>query len=334
MRKRFLGRSGLEVSAVGLGCMGLSHAYGAPTEKSEAIKFIREAAEMGCTFFDTAEIYGTQDNPHDNESLVGEALKSCRDKVVIATKFGIKFDTSSDRVPYPIVADASPDRIRKSLEGSLKRLQADCIDLYYQHRMDPNVPAEEVAGIMADLMKEGKIRHWGVSEADEEYIRRAHAVCPITAVENRYSMMARHHESLFPVLEELGIGFVAFSPMANGILTGKYGKGTNFDKRYDYRAAMPQFTDEGIDKNKELLAMLRRIAQEKGATEAQVSLAWMMCKKPWIVPIAGTRKIDRLIENAGAAEVRLSEEEIVKLDKALDDMEMSDVFGAAKHLYK
>lgn len=202
MKTRFLGNSGLEVSAVGLGCMGLSHAYGAPTDKIEAIQFIHEAVEMGYTFFDTAEIYGTQEHPHDNEELVGEALKPYRNQVVIATKFGIKFDTSSDQVPYPIVTDASLDRIRKSVEGSLKRLQVECIDLYYQHRIDPNAPAEEVAGLMAELIKEGKIKHWGVSEANEEYIRRAHMVCPITADENRYSMMARHHESLFPVLEE------------------------------------------------------------------------------------------------------------------------------------
>ena len=330
METRYLGNSGLKVSAVGLGCMGLSHAYGAPTEKKEAIRLIREAAEMGYTFFDTAEIYGTQDNLHDNESLVGEALKPYRGRVVIATKFGIKFDTSSNQVPYPIVPDAAPEHIRKSVEGSLKRLQVESIDLYYQHRVDPNIPAEEVAGLMADLKEEGKIRHWGVSEANEEYIRRAHSVCPITAVENRYSMMARHHESLFPVLEELGIGFVAFSPMANGFLTGKYSKGITFDKQHDYRAAMPQFTDEGIEKNQELLKLLHQMAEEKGATEAQLSMAWMMCKKPWIVPIPGTRKKERLIENAGAVEIQLSEEEIAKLDTALDNMEMSDVFGGVK----
>lgn len=286
---------------------------------------------MGYTFFDTAEIYGTQDNPHDNELLVGEALKAYRGQVVIATKFGIKFDTSSNQVPYPIVPDASPDRIRNSVEGSLKRLQVECIDLYYQHRVDPNIPAEEVAGLMADLIKEGKIRNWGVSEANEEYMRHAHTVCPITAVENRYSMVARHHEDIFPVLEELGIGFVAFSPMANGFLTGKYGKGMTFDKKLDYRAAMPQFTDEGIDKNQKLLELLHRIAEEKGATETQISLAWMMCKKPWIVPIPGTRKNDRLVENAGSAEIQLTEDDIVKLDEALDNMEMSEVFGGVKN---
>jgi len=334
MKTRYLGNSGLQVSAVGLGCMGLSHAYGAPTERKEAIRFIREAVEMGYTFFDTAEIYGTKDNPHDNESLLGEALKPYRDQVVIATKFGIKFDTSSNQVPYPIVPDASPGRIRNSVEGSLKRLQVECIDLYYQHRVDPNIPTEEVAWLMADLIKEGKIRNWGVSDANEEYIRQAHSVCPITAVENRYSMMARHHEALFPMLEELCIGFVAFSPMANGLLTGKYSKGINFDKRNDYRAAMPQFTDEGLDKNQELLEMLHRMAEEKQATEAQISLAWMMCKKPWIVPIPGTRKLERLVENAGAADVKLTEDEIIKLDTALNNMEMSEVFGGVKNKKK
>ncbi|AET67459.1 putative oxidoreductase, aryl-alcohol dehydrogenase like protein [Desulfosporosinus orientis DSM 765] len=328
MKKRILGK-GLEVSAIGLGCMGLSHAYGAPTEKNEAIRLIHEAADKGYTFFDTAEIYGTQDNPHDNEILVGEALKPYRNKVV-ATKFGIKFDTTSKQVPYPIVPDSRPERIRASVEGSLKRLQTDCIDLYYQHRIDPKVPAEEVAGVMTDLIKEGKIKHWGVSEANEEYIRKAHAVCPITAVENRYSMMARHYEPLFPVLEELGIGFIAFSPMANGFLTGKYSKGMMFDKRYDYRAAMPQFSDEAINKNQALLGLLQQMASEKNATPAQISMAWMMCKKPWIVPIPGTRKSERLNENAGAADVDLSIKEVAKLDKALDEMEMSEVFGGSK----
>jgi aryl-alcohol dehydrogenase-like predicted oxidoreductase len=216
------------------------------------------------------------------------------------------------------------------VEGSLKRLQTDCIDLYYQHRIDPKVPAEEVAGVMTDLINEGKVKHWGVSEANEEYIRKAHAVCPITAVENRYSMMARHYEILFPVLEELGIGFVAFSPMANGFLTGKYGKGMTFDKRYDYRAAMPQFANEAIDKNQALLGLLHQMAVEKNATPAQISMAWMMCKKPWIVPIPGTRKSERLTENAGAADVELSITEVAKLDKALDEMEMSEVFGGTK----
>ena len=330
MKKRFLGASGLEVSALGLGCMGFSHAYGAPTEKSEAIRFIRQAVEMGYTFFDTAEIYGTQDNPYDNELIVGEALAPYRDKVKIATKFGIRFDLSSNTVPYPIIPDSRPERIIESVEGSLKRLRTDHIDLYFQHRIDPDIPAEEVAGVMTDLIKEGKILHWGISEASEEYLRRANAVCPVAAVENRYSMMARHHETLFPVLEELSVGFVAFSPMANGFLSGKYGKNETFDKRYDYRSNMPQFTAEAFDENSRLLALLREIAEKKGATSGQISLAWMLCKKPWIVPIPGTRKDERLKENAEAAEVALSAAEVAALDVALDKIPMSAVFGGSR----
>ncbi|MEA4846038.1 MAG: aldo/keto reductase [Clostridiaceae bacterium] len=334
MNTRILGGSGLTVSAIGLGCMGLSHAYGAPTEKKEAIRLIRQAAEMGYTLFDTAEIYGTQDSPHDNEALVGEALKSYHDGVVIATKYGVRFDTGSGKVPYPVIPDSRPELIRTSVEDSLKRLQTDCIDLYYQHRMDPKIPAEEVAGVMADLIREGKIKHWGVSEANEDYIRRAHAVCPITAVQNRYSMMARHYELLFPVLEELGIGFVAFSPMANGFLTGKYGKGIQFDKQHDYRSAMPQFTDESIDKNQALLELLYQTAEKKDATPGQISMAWMLCKKPWIVPIPGTRKAARLQENMGAADIILTADELRKLDDALSNMTISEVFGGYKQTDK
>lgn len=330
MKKRILGTSGLEVSALGLGCMGLSHAYGAPTEKSEAVRFIRQAVEIGYTFFDTAEIYGTQDNPYDNEVIVGEALAPYRDKVKIATKFGIRFDYSSQTVPYPLIPDSRPERIRKSVEDSLKRLQTDHIDLYFQHRIDPDISAEEVAGVMQDLIKEGKILHWGISETNEEYLRRANTVCPVTAVENRYSMMARHYETLFPVLEELGIGLVAFSPMANGLLSGKYGKSDTFDKKYDYRSNMPQFTAEAFDENEKLLALLRETAEKKEATSGQISLAWMLCKKPWIVPIPGTRKDERLKENAGAAEVTLSATEIAALDEALDKMPMSAVFGGSR----
>lgn len=326
MEKRILG-NGLEVSSLGFGCMGLSHAYGAPTEKNEAIRIIRRAVEEGYTFFDTAEIYGTQDNPYDNEILVGEALKPYHDKVKIATKFGIRFDLSSSLVPYPILTNSTPARIRESVEGSLERLQTDHIDLYFQHRIEPNVEPEVVAEVMAELIKEGKILHWGISEANEDYLRRANAVCPVTAVENRYSMMARQYETLFPVLEELGVGLVAFSPMANGLLTGKYGKNETFDKKYDYRSNMPQFTDEAMDINRELLELLKETADRKGATSAQISLAWMLCKKPWIVPIPGTRKEHRLIENAGAAAVKLTQEEVAALDEALDKVPMSAVFG-------
>lgn len=329
MNYRILGND-LQVSALGLGCMGFSHAYGAPMEKDEAIRMIRQAVEMGYTFFDTAEIYGSQENPYDNERLVGEALAPYRDKVKIATKFGIRFDLSSQQVPYPIVTDSSPKRIRESVEGSLMRLRTDHIDLYFQHRIDVDTAPEEVADVMASLIKEGKILHWGISEANEDYLRRAHSVCPVTAVENRYSMMARHYEPLFPVLEELGVGLVAFSPMANGFLSGQYGKNENFDKKYDYRSNMPQFTAEAVDKNQQLLALLRETAQRKNATPAQISLAWMLCKKPYIVPIPGTRKLSRLTENAGAADVILSAEEVASIDKALDGMEMSQVFGGSK----
>ncbi|HIW57525.1 MAG TPA: aldo/keto reductase [Firmicutes bacterium] len=329
MDKRILGKD-LQVSAVGLGCMGFSHAYGAPTEDKEAVRLIRRAVEIGYTFFDTAEVYGTQEDPHINEELVGEALSGIRDEVVIATKFGLSFDTESGKIPYPLIPDSRPETIRRSVEGSLRRLKTDRIDLYFQHRIDPNVEPEEVAGAMSDLIREGKIMHWGISETNEEYLRRAHAVCPVTAVQNRYSMMARGCESLFPALEELGIGLVAFSPMANCFLTGKYGKGTKFDPKYDYRALMPQFTDEAAERNRELLQLLSDLAEAKNATSAQISMAWMLCKKPWIVPIPGTRKEERMIENAGAADIKLSEREVKKLDEALDRIPMSGVFGVTK----
>ena len=262
MEIRKLGKD-LSVSAVGLGCMGFSHAYGAPTEQSKAIEMIRAAFDIGYTFFDTAEVYGTQDDPHQNEILVGEAIKPIRSKVQLASKFGIHFDMSSSQVNHPLIPDSRPETIRLSVEGSLKRLQTDYIDLYFQHRIDPAVEPETVAEVMADLIKEGKILHWGISEANEAYLRRAHAVCPVTAVENRYFMMARQYESLFPVLKELNIGLVAFSPMANGFLTAKYEKGTKFDSQYDYRSNMPQFTDAAMEQNRGLLALLQRIAEEK-----------------------------------------------------------------------
>jgi len=333
MEIRTLGKN-LRVSAVGLGCMGFSHAYGAPTESNEAIRMIRTAFDVGYSFFDTAEVYGTQDDPHQNEILVGEALKPIRNHVQIASKFGIHFDMSSSQVNHPLIPDSRPETIRSSVEGSLKRLQTDHIDLYFQHRIDPAVEPETVAEVMSVLIREGKILHWGISEVNEDYLRRAHKVCPVTAVENRYSMMARHYESLFPVLEELAVGLVAFSPMANGFLTGRYGKGAQFDKRYDYRSTMPQFTDEAMVKNQKLLLLLHRIAKGKNATPAQISLAWMLCKKPWIVPIPGTRKLERLKENAGSAELKLTAEEVRALDEALDNMEMSEVFGGSRIVNK
>ena len=275
MQTRPVGKD-LQVSAVGLGCMGFSHAYGAPTESGEAVRLLRRAAEMGYTFFDTAEVYGTPEDPHINEALVGEALAPVRDKVVIATKFGLRFDFDSGKIPLPLIPDSRPETIRRSVEGSLRRLRTDHIDLYFQHRIDPQVEPETVAGVMADLIREGKITHWGISEANEDYLRRANAVCPVTAVQNRYSMMARQYEALFPTLEELGVGLVAFSPMANGFLTGSYGKDSRFDPKTDYRAGMPQFAPGAIDQNQPLLDLLRRMAQEKQATPAQISLAWML----------------------------------------------------------
>ena len=326
MNTRTLGAD-LTVSAVGLGCMGFSHAYGAPTQKHEAIRAIRAAYDLGYTLFDTAETYGTAADPHENEKLVGEALRDVRNSVQIVTKFGIRFDETSTAVNKPLIPDSRPETIRASVEGSLRRLQTDHIDLYFQHRMDPKVEPEAVAQVMADLIREGKITHWGISEADETCLRRAHAVCPVTAVQNRYSMMARQHEVLFPALEELHIGFMAFSPMANGLLTGAYGKNDTFAPKLDYRSAMPQFTPEAADQNRALLELLRDLAEEKHATPAQISLGWMLCKKPYIVPIPGSRKAERMRENAGAAEVLLSPEEVAAIDKALDTTPMSAVFG-------
>lgn len=326
MKTITLGRD-LTVGAVGLGCMGFSHAYGPATDEREAAKLIREAYDVGYRFFDTAEVYGTADDPHVNERIVGEALRDVRSDVVIASKFGLRFDLESGVVPYPLIPDSRPETIRRSVEGSLKRLKTDHIDLYFQHRIDPSVEPEAVAQVMAELIKEGKITHWGISEANEDYLRRAHAVCPVTAVENRYSMMARQHAALFPVLKELGVGFVAFSPMANGFLTGAYGKGQTFDAKTDYRAAMPQFTDEAVEKNRTLLELLRDTAASHNATPAQISLAWMIDRPEHIVPIPGSRKPERMRENLAAGEVNLSAAEVAELDAALDGMEMSDVYG-------
>lgn len=298
-------------------------------EKADAVRFIGNAYDMGYRFFDTAECYvgtNTDGSESNNEELVGEALKGVRNDAVIATKFGIKLIGSE------MVLDSRPETIRTSLEGSLRRLGTDYIDLYYQHRVDPNVPVEAVAETIAGLMKEGKILHWGISEADEQVIRKAHAICPLTAVQNRYSMMARWHEELFPVLRELNIGFVAFSPMANGYLSGQYGKTDQFDKDTDYRSRMPQFTAEAEEQNQKLLSLLEKMAEEKAATPAQISLAWMLCKNSQIVPIPGTTKAERLRENAGAADVKLTDEEIKSLDEALEAMPMSEVYGGVRYV--
>ena len=329
MNYRVLGLSGLRVSAVGLGCMGMSHAYGAPADKCEMVELLADAVEMGYTFFDTAEVYGTPDRPHDNEELLGKALRPFRDRIVIATKFGLTFDTPHAAGPHALILDSSPETIRRSVEDSLRRLRTDHIDLYYQHRIDPKVEPEEVAGTMANLIREGKILHWGISEATETYLRHAHKVCPVAAVQNRYSMMARQHEALFPVLEELGVGFVAFSPLANGLLPDCYPADTTFDAVSDYRASMPQFRRESFEQNRHLLAMIENLAEEHHATPSQIALAWMMNKKPWIVPIPGTRRLCRLKENIGAADIRLNAEQVQTIDDALADMPMSEVFGGS-----
>lgn len=324
MKKRKLGNSDLFVNPVGLGCMGFSHASGDPVDSATAIKILRQAYEMGYDFFDTAEAYtgvfpdGTVSY---NEELVGAALKGVRDKVVIATKMGVHHNED-----LSLRLDSRPETIRSSVETSLKRLGTDYIDLYYQHRIDPNVEPETVAETMAQLIKEGKIRYWGISETTEEYLRRANAVCPVTAIENRYSMMARWHEKIFPVCEELNVAYVAFSPMANGFLTGKYTPDTKFEGKQDYRAGMPQYTEEGYEKAKVLLAFLTELAAKKNATMGQLSLAWMICKKPYIVPIPGSRKMNRLEENFKAGDVVLTPEEVQKIDDKLSTMQF-DVFG-------
>ena len=329
MKTRILGKD-LEVSAVGLGCMGMSHAYGPAPDKKEMTELLSEAVDKGYTFFDTAEVYGTPENPHDNEELLGEALKPYRNRIVLASKCGIRFDEDSTEANKPLIPDGRPETIKKSVEGSLKRLQTDHLDLYYIHRIDRNVPIEETAGAMKELIGAGKITHWGISEADEATLRKAHAVCPVTAVQNRYSMMYRDYEALFPVLEELQIGFVAFSPLANGFLSAKYNKDSKFDAGTDYRGVMPQFSPEGMDKNKEMIEYLTEMADRKNATPAQISLAWMLAKKPWIVPIPGTRKYGRLVENAQAADVELTEQEVQDLDRMLDTVPMSEVFGGSR----
>ncbi len=324
MEKRKIGA--LEVSAVGFGCMGITHASGAPMTMAEGVKVLQQALDCGYTFFDTAECYtglNVDGTTAYNEEVVGEALRSVRDKVVIATKCGVRHGKDG------LIMDSRPETIRKSVEGSLKRLQTDYIDLYYQHRIDPQVSPEKVAGTMAELIREGKIRYWGISETDEEYLRRAHAVCPVTAIQNRYSMMARWHEELFPIVEELGITYVAFSPMANGFLSGRYSQDSVFEKGTDYRSNMPQYTAEGFEKSRELLAFLNDMAEEKKATPAQISLAWMLCKKPFIIPIPGSRKPERLKENIGAAGIFLTEQEIAAIDGRLDHMELP-VFGGHK----
>lgn len=312
------------VNAVGLGCMGLSHASGTPTPKDEAVKILRAAHEIGYDFYDTAECY-TGVNPDGsinyNEEIVGEAIKDFRNEVILCTKFGVTH--MGDHLEF----DSSPDRIRSSLEGSLKKLQTDYIDIYYQHRIDPKVEPEVVASVMKDLIAEGKIKAWGISEVNEAYLRRAHAVCPVTVIENRYSMMARWHENLMPVCEELGITYVAFSPMANGALTGAYQSKADFGNGdQDFRPNMPQYSDEGIQKTNELLEVVNQIGKKHQANSAQMSLAWMLNKYDFIIPIPGSRKIERLQSNFEAGHIVLSEQEIKTIDDKLDTMTFK-VFG-------
>ncbi len=324
MHERILGKD-LKVSAVGLGCMGFSHAYGTATERSAAVYAIRQAVDMGCSFFDTAECYvgkNADGSVSYNEELVGEALAPVRERVTIATKFGVRHENRW------LILDSRTETILKSVDGSLKRLGVDYVDLYYQHRIDPNLSAEEVADVMASLIKSGKILHWGISEASEDYLRRAHSVCPVACVQNRYSMMARHHERIFPVLEELNVGFVAFSPLANGILSDAFSQGESFGA-VDYRRDMPQYDADAFEQNIELFELLRNLAHEKQATPAQISLAWTLAKKPWIVPIPGSRKVDRIRENLCASYVAVTPAESLAIDNALAAMKMSAVFGGS-----
>lgn len=327
MEKRQIGKTNMFVNPVGLGCMGFSHATGDPTPKEEAVKTIREAYECGYDFFDTAECY-TGLYPDGltsyNEELVGEALKDVRDKVVICTKMGVHHNPDRS-----LKLDSSPETIRKSIEGSLTKLKTDYVDVYYQHRIDPNVEPEVVAETMGELIKEGKIRAWGISETTEEYLRRANAVTPVSVIENRYSMMARWHESIFPTCEELGVSYIAFSPMANGFLTGAYTPNTTFEGGQDYRGNMPQYQKEGYDKAKPLLDLLNQLTKEKNCTMAQLSLAWMINKKPYIIPIPGSRKIERIQSNFGAKDITLTKKEIASIDAKLDTMSF-DVFGGHK----
>jgi aryl-alcohol dehydrogenase-like predicted oxidoreductase len=313
MQSRNLGNSGLEVSVIGLGCMGMSHGYGPASDKQEMISLIHAAVDRGVTFFDTAEVYG----PYKNEELVGEALAPFKGNVVIATKFGIQMANGKQ------VLDSKPERIRQSVEGSLKRLQVEAIDLYYQHRVDPNVPIEEVAGAVKDLIQEGKVIHWGLSEAGVETIRRAHAVQPVAAIQSEYSMMWRSpEEDLLPALEELGIGFVPFSPLGKGFLSGTIDKNATFVSS-DFRSIVPRFKPENIEANQALVHLIKNIAARKNATPAQIALAWVLAQKPWIVPIPGTRKLVRLEENLGAANLELTSTDLSDLNEALSKIEVS-----------
>jgi aryl-alcohol dehydrogenase-like predicted oxidoreductase len=310
MQKRVLGKSGLEVSAIGFGCMGLNSAYGQPLSKKDAITLIRDAAERGVTFFDTAEVYG----PYTNEEIVGEALAPIRDRVVIATKFGFKIDPATGK---QVGLDSRPAHIREVADASLKRLRVEAIDLLYQHRVDPEVPIEDVAATVKDLIRQGKVKHFGLSEPGAETVRRAHAVQPITALQNEYSLWTRGPETngILEACEELGIGLVAYSPLGRGFLTGSMGKDTKLGAN-DFRAMLPRFTPEAMAANQALVDLLKRIAAQKKATPAQVALAWLLAQKPWIVPIPGTTKLHRLEENLGAADLALTADDLAEIQRA------------------
>lgn len=316
MKKRTLGKSGLEVSTLGLGCMGMSFGYGPAAEKKEMIFLLRKAVERGITFFDTAEVYG----PYANEELVGEALEPFREQVVIATKFG--FNLNPDGSPGWSGLNSRPDHIKKAVEGSLKRLRTDTIDLLYQHRVDPEVPIEDVAGAVKDLIMEGKVKHFGLSEAGVEIIRRAHAVQPVTALQSEYSLWWREPEAeILPVLEELAIGFVPFSPLGKGFLTGKINENTKFDQN-DFRNTVPRFNPKNRQANKVMVDLLQKIADHKNATPAQIALAWLLAQKPWIVPIPGTRKLERLYENNGAVNIGLTNDELAEIRAAASKIQI------------
>lgn len=314
MQKRILGQSGLEVSALGLGCMGLSFGYGPATGTKQAVELIRAAVERGVTFFDTAEVYG----PYLNEEVVGEALKPFRDRVVIATKFGFTFGEDNKQQ----ILNSRPEHIREAVEGSLRRLKTDVIDLLYQHRVDPEVPIEDVAGTVKDLIAEGKVKHFGLSEAGAKTVRRAHAIQPVAALQSEYSMWWREPEQeILPVLEELGIGFVPFSPLGKGLLTGAIKAGTAFGED-DFRSKVPRFAAEALEANEKLVTLLAQLAAEKNATSAQIALAWLLAQKPWIAPIPGTTKLHRLEENLASVAIQLDQSDLHKINQALETIKI------------
>ena len=320
MKTRTLGKQGLEVSEVGLGCMGFTQSYPPYPDRKEAIATLREAVELGVTFFDTAEVYSA----FKNEELVGEALEPVRDKVVIATKFGYNLEDMLDlnTSARPVSLSSKPDTIRKAVEGSLRRLRTDHIDLYYQHRVDPDTPIEEVADTVASLIKEGKVLYWGLSEAAPATVRRAHAVCPLTAVQSEYSLWYRQVEKeLLPTLEELGIGFVPFSPLGKAMLTGRFDRNTTFDKT-DFRSSIPRFQPENLQHNVALVEYVKELARRKETTPARIAIGWLLAQQPWIVPIPGTKRIERIRENIGGADIRFTTEELADIRRHLDSIEI------------